>query len=204
MEVDAWVVVAAGVPGVLALVGVLLLWISVHRSRAAQRVLLPDGTSDGLIDRQAALQRAMARLEEGLRDLQSLVERQGQVTEQSLLTTLRFQGMVRYDAYRDMGGQQSWSIALLDGNQSGAVVTSLHARDHARVYLKELVDGTPGQRLSPEEERAVALALGRPAPPPPDPPAGEAGHTPDRQPTGEIEPPAPAETEPPPTSPPGS
>lgn len=187
MEVDVWVVVAAGVPGVLALVGVLLLWISQRRTRAAQRVLLPDGTSDGLIDRQAALQRALGRLEEGLRDLQSLVERQGQVTEQSLLTTLRFQGMVRYDAYRDMGGQQSWSIALLDGNQSGAVVTSLHARDHARVYLKELVEGTPGQRLSPEEERAVALALGRPAPPPPDPPAGEAAPGAERQPTGELE-----------------
>jgi Protein of unknown function (DUF4446) len=88
-----------------------------------------------------------------------------------------------------MGGQQSWSIALLDGNHSGAVVTSLHARDHARVYLKELVEGTPGQRLSPEEERAVALALGRPAPPPPDPPAGEAPPGQDRQPTGELEPP---------------
>jgi hypothetical protein len=68
--------------------------------------------------------------------------------------------MVRYDAYRDMGGQQSWSIALLDGNRTGAIVTSLHARDHARVYLKELAGGVSEQRLSPEEERAVALALG--------------------------------------------
>jgi hypothetical protein len=77
--------------------------------------------------------------------------------------------MVRYDAYRDMGGQQSWSIALLDAHRNGAIVTSLHARDHARVYLKELREGTPGQRLSPEEERAVTLALGnRPPPPPPE------------------------------------
>ena len=38
-------------------------------------------------------------------------------------------------------------------SESGAVVTSLHARDHARVYLKQMVDGTPEQRLSPEEER---------------------------------------------------
>ena len=45
------------------------------------------------------------------------------------------------------------------------MVTSLHARDHARVYLKQMVDGAPEQRLSPEEERAVALALGRPVPP---------------------------------------
>ncbi len=162
MEVNAWVAVAAGVPGLIALGACVVLWLGLRRVRAAQQVLLPDGTSAGLVDRQATLQRAMTRLEEGLRDLQSLVERQGEFTEANLRTSLRFQGMVRYDAYRDMGGNQSWSIALLDGNRTGAIVTCLHARDHARVYLKELTDGTPEQRLSPEEERALALAVGGP------------------------------------------
>ncbi|WP_217914472.1 DUF4446 family protein [Miltoncostaea marina] len=213
MEVGVWVAVAAGVPGLIALGACVALWVVLRRLRAAQQVLLPDGSTAGLVDRQATLQRAMGRLEEGLRDLQSLVERQGEVTERSLRTALRFQGMVRYDAYRDMGGSQSWSIALIDGNQSGAVVTSLHARDHARVYLKELVEGQPSQRLSPEEERAVGLALGGPPRPPrpePEPqpeapaaPAPAAASPPaqraagadadgdgegDRQPTGEIAP----------------
>lgn len=175
MSTELWAAAAAGAVAVVALGGCIALWLTVRRLRAAQKVLLPDGSSEGLVDRQAILQRAMGRLEEGLRDLESLVERQGEVTERSLRTSLRFQGMVRYDAYRDMGGSQSWSIALLDGNQSGAVVTSLHARDHARVYLKELVEGTPGQRLSPEEERAVALAIGEPPRPPRVPaPAAEA------------------------------
>lgn len=180
MEVDAWVAVAAGVPGLIALGVCVFLWVGLRRTRAAQQVLLPDGASAGLIDRQATLQRAMTRLEGGLSDLQSLVERQGEFTEANLRTALRFQGMVRYDAYRDMGGNQSWSIALLDGNRSGAIVTCLHARDHARVYLKEMNAGEPGQRLSPEEERAVALAFGAPprpargagaVPPYPGPPA---------------------------------
>jgi hypothetical protein len=166
-----WVVIVAAIPGVAALVGVILLWVGQRRLRSAQRVLLPDGTATGLVDRQAALQRAMDRLEQGLHDLQALVERQGEVTEHSLASALRFQGMVRYDAYRDMGGQQSWSIALLDEHKTGAVVTSLHARDHARVYLKELVQGVPGQRLSPEEERAVTLALGAAPPRLPEPDA---------------------------------
>ena len=197
MSTEVWVAVAVGAPGLIALGGCVALWIALRRVRGGQRVLLPDGTSAGLVDRQATLQRAMTRLEEGLNDLESLVERQGEVTERSLRTALRFQGMVRYDAYRDMGGSQSWSIALLDGNQSGAVVTSLHARDHARVYLKELVEGAPGQRLSPEEERAVALAVGEPPRPPRVPtPAVEAPPAeapPGDQPTGEIV------TEPPPT-----
>lgn len=175
MDVEVWVAGAAVAVAVIALGVAVALWISLRRLRGAQKVLLPDGTSVGLVDRQASLQRAQARLEQGLADLQSLVERQGEVTERSLRSALRFQGMVRYDAYRDMGGSQSWSIALIDGNQTGAVVTSLHARDHARVYLKELVAGVPGQRLSPEETRAVALATGAP----PRQPAGgdDAGET---------------------------
>ena len=103
---------AAVAVAVIALGACIALWISLRRLRGAQKVLLPDGASVGLVDRQASLQRAQARLEQGLADLQSLVERQGEVTERSLRSALRFQGMVRYDAYRDMGGSQSWSIAL--------------------------------------------------------------------------------------------
>lgn len=188
MEPAIWAAAAAGAVAVIALGVCIALWMSLRRLRAAQKVLLPDGSSASLVDRQAGLQRAQARLEEGLSDLQALVERQGEVTERSLRSALRFQGMVRYDAYRDMGGSQSWSIALIDGNNTGAVVTSLHARDHARVYLKELVEGTPGQRLSPEETRAVGLATGAP----PRPPRSE-GPVPDEEPTPPETPPDPTE-----------
>jgi hypothetical protein len=158
-DVELWMVAVAGGIGLLALLGSLLLWLALRRVRSVQRVALPDGMSSGLVDRQAALQRGIERVEGGLRDLAAVVDRQAEVTEEGLRSSLRFQGMVRYDAYRDMGGQQSWSIALLDGTRTGAVITSLHARDHARVYLKELFDGVPTQRLSPEEEQAISLAL---------------------------------------------
>ena len=165
---EAWVVAAAAAPGVVACIAALLLWISLRRTRATQRVLLPDGATGSLLDRQAALQRAVDRVDGGLHDLQALIERQAEVTQRGLSDALRFQGMVRYDAYRDMGGQQSWSIALLDSHRTGAIVSCLHARDHARVYLKELTAGVPSQRLSPEEQRAVALATGETPPPPAD------------------------------------
>jgi hypothetical protein len=60
-----------------------------------------------------------------------------------------------------MGGQQSWSIALLDASGTGSVMTCLHARDHARMYVKEVAAGASEQRLSPEEIAAIALASGR-------------------------------------------
>jgi Protein of unknown function (DUF4446) len=191
MDFAVWVAAAAAAVAVIALGACLALWIALRRVRGAQKVLLPDGASVGLVDRQATLQRAQGRLEQGLADLESLVERQGEVTERSLRSALRFQGMVRYDAYRDMGGNQSWSIALIDGNQTGAVVTSLHARDHARVYLKELVEGVPGQRLSPEETRAVGLATGAP----PRPPKADAGASEEAAPPAEPPPAEPAAQE---------
>lgn len=166
-EVPVWLLGAVAAPGVIAIVFSLFLWRGLARAREADRVLLPDGAKASLLDRQAGLQRTIERLDGELASLTALVEEQGQTTEQSLRTALRLQGLVRYDAYRDMGGRQSWSLALLDGDGTGAVVTSLHARDHARVYLKELTEGRPSQRLSPEEVRAVTLATGEPPLPPP-------------------------------------
>ncbi|HMM48635.1 MAG TPA: DUF4446 family protein [Miltoncostaeaceae bacterium] len=190
MQVSIWVAVAAGAPGLIALVAAGWLWHNVRHLRAGQQVLLPDGATVPLADRQSALQQSMARVERTLDDLEDLVDQQARTTEADLRTALRFQGLVRYDAYRDMGGSQSWSIALLDGNHSGSIITSLHARDHARVYLKQMVEGATEQRLSPEELRAVTLALGGPPGPPP-PPREHPPRTARTTPTGEF--PAPRE-----------
>jgi hypothetical protein len=175
MELSVWLAAGAGVVALLAPGATLWMWRSVATLRAGQEVLLPDGSAAPLVDRQAALQRAMNRLQDGLTDIEQLVGRQAEANEAALRTSLRFQGMVRYDAYHDMGGRQSWSVALLDGTHSGSVITSLHARDHARVYLKQITEGVPSQRLSPEEVRAVTLALGRPPGPPPETAAPIAG-----------------------------
>lgn len=158
--VVAAAIAAAAVPGVVALVMAIVLWVKVRRSRAAQRLLLPDGPAVSLVDRQADLQARLAGVQAALDDLRALVDRQAEYTARELAKVLRFQGLVRFDAYRDMGGNQSWSIALLDQNANGTVITCLHARDHARVYMKEVVGGASEQRLSPEEQRAIAMATG--------------------------------------------
>jgi hypothetical protein len=66
---------------------------------------------------------------------------------------------VRYDAYGDMSGRQSMSIALLDARHSGVVLSSIHHRDQARLYAKQIHEGRGEHELSPEEEEAVKLAL---------------------------------------------
>src|SRR3954463_14208895 len=71
---------------------------------------------------------------------------------------LRHLAVVRYDAFGDMGGHLSWSLALVDDGGNGVVLTSIHGRSDARSYAKNLLGWTGEQPLSPEEEAAVAQA----------------------------------------------
>jgi hypothetical protein len=70
---------------------------------------------------------------------------------------LRHLAVVRYDAFGDMGGHLSWSMALLDDAGDGVVLTSIHGRSEARSYAKNVTGWTCEQTLSPEEEEAVSL-----------------------------------------------
>jgi hypothetical protein len=71
---------------------------------------------------------------------------------------LRHLAVVRYDAFGDMGGHLSWSLALLDDSGNGVVLTSIHGRSDARTYAKNVSDWSCDQQLSPEEEEAIAHA----------------------------------------------
>jgi hypothetical protein len=74
---------------------------------------------------------------------------------------LRHLAVVRYDAFGDMGGRLSWSLALLDDSGSGVVLTSIHGRSDARSYAKSVVDWRCEQQLSPEEDQAIERARPR-------------------------------------------
>jgi len=71
---------------------------------------------------------------------------------------LRHMSVVRYDAFGDMGGHLSWSLALLDDGGNGVVLTSIHGRSDARTYAKNIASWSCDTALSPEEEEAVKFA----------------------------------------------
>lgn len=73
-------------------------------------------------------------------------------------SSLRHLAVVRYDAFGDMGGHLSWSMALLDDAGDGVVLTSIHGRSDARTYAKNVASWTANQQLSPEEEEAIRFA----------------------------------------------
>ena len=71
---------------------------------------------------------------------------------------LRHLSVVRYDAFGDMGGHLSWSLALVDDVGTGVVLTSIHGRSDARTYAKGVTECSCDQQLSPEEEEAIKFA----------------------------------------------
>ena len=68
-------------------------------------------------------------------------------------------GIVRYNPFSGVGSNQSFSIALLDGNNNGIVITSLYAQDGNRVYGKSVKNGQSEYSLSGEEKKAISKAL---------------------------------------------
>jgi hypothetical protein len=71
---------------------------------------------------------------------------------------LRHLSVVRYDAFDDMGGHLSWSLAVLDNSGDGVVLTSIHGRSDARTYAKNVSGWKSEQQLSPEEQEAISHA----------------------------------------------
>lgn len=71
---------------------------------------------------------------------------------------LRHLSVVRYDAFGDVGGHLSWSLAVLDDAGHGVVLTSIHGRSEARTYAKSISSWSCEQQLSPEEEEAIEHA----------------------------------------------
>lgn len=68
-------------------------------------------------------------------------------------------GVVRFNPFRDTGGDQSFAIALLDSNNNGIVLSSLYTREGNRVYTKPIEKGGSSYHLSKEEEKAMAEAM---------------------------------------------
>ena len=76
-------------------------------------------------------------------------------TRGELRETLQHLAVVRYDAFGDTGGKLSWSMALVDDNGDGVILTSINSRADARTYAKEIKSFTSDSKLSPEEEEAL-------------------------------------------------
>ena len=92
-------------------------------------------------------------------DVAERLDRRMTTAERRLDGAIAHRALVRYDAYNELSGRQSTSIALLDAERVGVVLSSIHHREQARLYAKQVHDGQGELELSPEEAEAVRLAV---------------------------------------------
>jgi hypothetical protein len=151
-----------------ALIVAIVVLVRLRRLRADQRVLLGTAPADDLVEHAARIDQGFRSLHAYVGEVAARLDGRLGTAESRLDGTIAYRGLVRFDAYNEMSGQQSCSIALLDAMQSGIVLSSIHHRDQARLYVKHLVAGEPEYPLSPEEVEAVRVALA--GEPPPEPP----------------------------------
>jgi hypothetical protein len=152
------VAIAAGAVAVLSLITALVLAFRLRRVRNDQRVVLGDRRED-LVAHAATLQSQFEALSQYVQDAAQRLDDRMQGAERRLDHVVAYRALVRYDAYGEMSGRQSTSIALLDATRSGIVLSSIHHRDQARLYAKQVQNGQGELELSPEESEAIKLAL---------------------------------------------
>jgi acyl-CoA synthetase (AMP-forming)/AMP-acid ligase II len=161
-ELSSTVGIVALVAAALALVAICIgvaLLRQLRRLRADQRAVLGEQKAQDLVAHAAALDASFRALHDHVSQVAERLDDRLGVAEGRLDGAIAHCGLIRYDAYNEMSGRQSTSIALLDSQRSGVVLSSIHHRDQARLYAKQISAGAAELRLSPEEEEALRLAL---------------------------------------------
>ena len=153
------VALAAAGLALVAVVWATVLTVRLRRLRADQRQVLGPHGSDDLIAHAASLQRAFLALQDRVEELAERLEQRMGAAEDRLDGALAYRSLVRYDAYGELSGHQSTTIALLDAEHNGVVLSAIANRDSARLYCKQVIAGQGELELSPEEAEAVRLAL---------------------------------------------
>ena len=153
------VALAAAGLALVALVVSIVLAVRIRRLRRAQAAVLGGAGAQDLVAHAAALQDDFRALRDWMEEMAASLDRRMGAAEDRLDGAIAYRALVRYDAYNEMSGQQSTSIALLDAHRDGVVLSSIHHRDQARLYAKQVRDGRGELELSPEEAEAVRIAL---------------------------------------------
>ena len=144
---------------VLILVLLILLIIQMVKSSKLKKrldkfVLGKDGNSleqdiIGLFEDNKFLK---ANAEKNKKDIRSLTKR--------MESSYQKMGLVKYDAFHQMGGQLSFSLCLLDDNNNGFIINSVHSTEGCYSYTKEIKGGESSIALGEEEAEALSIAMG--------------------------------------------
>jgi|YNPNPStandDraft_1061719.scaffolds.fasta_scaffold13689_4 hypothetical protein len=146
--------------GLSALTVILLVLVACLSSRLSKlgkryNAKLVEPSAGQIVDRLTEQTAAIARIE---RRLDEIVRKQAD-QDKAIAGCVQKMGLVRFDAFDDVGGEQSFAVVLLDGNDSGVAMSSLYGRQDSRLYAKVITNGRSERTLSDEEQAALEMAL---------------------------------------------
>jgi hypothetical protein len=179
-DIAPYVALGAAALALVLLVLVIVLLARVSKLRRAQTVVLGHHEQRDIVAHTEDLDTQVRNLREAVEILTDQLDDQKRQLDRALTN----RAIIRYDAFRDAGGEQSASFALLDQYRSGVVFSAIAARDFARIYVKHVTEGVADRDLSPEEAKVMEAAVPRPLK------SGEEGPRARRAPLPESAPPA--------------
>lgn len=154
-QVNAATLWVATVAAVTVMAGVaVFLWTQLRRLQARYERLMGDAEGGNLHD---MLEDHVQRVRGALDRVDALERLTGDL-QRTLGHSVQWVGMVRFNPFRDTGGDQSFAIALADAHGDGIVLSSLHRPDITRVYAKPLLDWKSTHSLTEEELEAIEAA----------------------------------------------
>lgn len=148
--------IAVGVAAVAILISAYLWW-RLMRLEKRFAVALGSGSDMNL---EATLGQYLKRVDDVDHRLQELNGEYARLATAQSLSSQKI-SLVRFNPFGDTGGDQSFTLAVLDAHDSGYVLTSIHGREGTRVYVKPIDFGTSKYQLSAEEQQAMAQASKR-------------------------------------------
>lgn len=154
-----YLLIVIAVLAVFVLVSVILLIVQICKvsklKKRLDRFLLG---KDGL-----SLEQNIVELFEDNRFLKNTTEKNKKdirTINKRMENTFQKMGLVKYDAFHQMGGQLSFCLALLDENKNGFIINSVHSTEGCYCYTKEIKNGECSISLGTEEAEALAIAMG--------------------------------------------
>jgi uncharacterized protein DUF4446 len=156
----AIIAMAAAAVALLALLLAIVLLFKLRRVRSAQKAVLGTSGQRDLVTHAENIEIGFAQLQGLVEETFRRVEERLEGDERRIERGISRTAVIRYDAYGEMSGRQSSSMALLDENGTGVVLSSILHRDQARLYVKGVRDGRSELELSPEEDEAIRTAMG--------------------------------------------
>ena len=151
--------IAVGVFALISIVSLVLLivtMVKLKKMRQNYRLFMNGKTAENLED-------AMLDHFAKIKDLVELTDKhtnQLASIKEEMKTVYTKLGIVKYDAFNEMGGKLSFALAMLDNSNNGYVINSMHNREGCYTYVKEIIKGESFIPLGDEESKALSQAMG--------------------------------------------